>query len=133
MTEEMARLGRMVDEAVGEAGALPNPTGGLWAAPVCRDAGAGVVRGGTRTSYQAVEDACWIYQNRNLAEYLRRRGWREARRRVTRQGPLSKEWISHCGRPPVRLTRRGVEVKLEDGVHTISWEKMAGQVRARRS
>lgn len=134
MTEEMARLGRMVDEAVGEVGTSPNLAYGLRVAPAQQYAGA-VVGGGIGASYQAVEDACWIHQDRGLAETLRRPcSWREARRRVMRQGPLSKEWISRRGRPPVRLTRKGIEVKLEDGVRsTISWEKMQDQVRARRS
>lgn len=132
MTDEMARLGRMVDEAVGEADRLRYPAGGLRMVPAQRYAGM-MVGGGVRASYQAVEDICWVYQDRDLAENLRRCGWREVRRRVMRQGPLSKEWVSHRGGPPVRLTRKGVEVKLEDGVRTVSWEKMQSQVRARRS
>ena len=83
--------------------------------------------------YQAVEDMCWVYQNRGLAESLRRYGWREARRKVMRQGPLDREWRSHRGKPPVRLARTGVEVKLPDGVQTLSWKRMQSQVRARRS
>lgn len=132
MTDEMARLGRMVDEAVGEVGALAHPWRGLRTAPLKSNAVV-VVGGGASASYQAVEDVCWLYRGRDLAENLRGRGWCEARRRVTRQGPLSEEWISHRGKPPVRLTRGGVEVKLEDGVRTVSWEKMQSQIRARRT
>ena len=132
MTDEMARLGRMVDEAVGEVGALAHPSRGLRTAPSKSNAVV-VVGGGANASYQAVEDVCWLYRDGDLAENLRRRGWREARRRVARQGPLSEEWISHRGKPPVRPTRRGVEVKLEDGVRTASWEKMQSQIRARRT
>jgi hypothetical protein len=80
-----------------------------------------------------VEDVCWIYRNRYLAENLRRFGWRKARRKVMSQGPLEAEWVSHRGRLPVRLTRRGVEVKLPDGVETLNWKRMQSQVRARRS
>jgi hypothetical protein len=88
---------------------------------------------GPRTDYYAVEDACWIYQDRDLAQNLRRYGRREARRRIMSQGPLSKEWISHHGRPPVRLTRRGLEVKLENGVRLLDWQRMQSHIRARRS
>jgi hypothetical protein len=83
--------------------------------------------------HQAVEDICWIYQGRDLAENLRRYGWREARRKVMRQGPPNKEWISHRGKPPVRLARSGIEVKLPGGVQTVSWKRMQSQIRARRS
>lgn len=89
--------------------------------------------GNRHLAYYAIEDICWIYQDRDLAENLRRYGWREARRRVMSQGPPSKEWISHRGRPPVRLTRKGVEVKLEDGVQTFGWQRMESQIQARRS
>ncbi len=52
-----------------------------------------------------MEDICWIYQQRDLADNLRRYGWRETRR-VMRQGTLSQEWMSHRGRPPVRPSFR---------------------------
>jgi hypothetical protein len=52
---------------------------------------------------------------------------------VMRQGPLEREWISHRGRPPVHLTRGGVEVKMLEGVRTQSWERVQSQVRAHRS
>lgn len=130
MTDDMARLGRMVDEAVGETGAPTNLAGRSRVAPAQRSA-AMVAGDGVSTSYQAIEDVCWIYRSRNLAESCR--GWREARRRVTCQGPLGKEWISHREKPPVRLTRGGVEMKLADGIRTLSWEQMQSQVRAWRS
>jgi hypothetical protein len=88
---------------------------------------------GPRTDYYAVEDACWIYQDLDLAQNLRRYGWREARRRITSQSSPSKEWVSHRGRPPVRLTRRGLEVKLENGVRLLDWQRMQSHIRARRS
>ena len=88
---------------------------------------------GPRTDYYAVEDACWIYQDLDLAQNLRRYGWREARRRIMSQSPPSKEWVSHRGRPPVRLTRRGLEVKLENGVRLLDWQRMQSHIRARRS
>jgi hypothetical protein len=138
MTDQMARLGRMVDEALSEAGAMPAAANAEIKAPASapRTASAGryaprVIGGGV--SYQAVEDICWIYQERDVAENLRRYGWREARRRVMRQGPLSQKWMSHRGRPPVRLTRKGVEVKLADGVQTLKWKSIQSHVRARRS
>ena len=82
---------------------------------------------------QAVEDVCWIYQSRDLAENLLRYGWREARRRVMRQGPLEMKWSSHRGGNPLRLTRSGVEVKVLDGIETLNWKRMQSQIRARRS
>ena len=134
MSDQMARLGRMVDEALSEADPMTdaaNTTAGSpRTAPTGRYART-VIGGGT--SYQAVEDICWIYQDRALAENLRRYGWRQARRNVMRQGPLSKEWTSHRGRSPVRLTRKGVEVKLADGIQTLSWQRIQSQVGARRS
>jgi hypothetical protein len=134
MSDQMEKLGRMVDEAISEAGTKPE----MANAPesVSRTASAEhyaprVLGGGTL--HQAVEDICWIYQSRDLAENLRRYGWRKARRKVMRQGPLDREWSSHRSKPPVRLTRKGVEVKLSEGIQTQSWERMQSQVRARRS
>ena len=134
MSDQTSRLGRMVDEALAEAGDMPEAGG----APegVARADSKGrytphVLGGGT--PHQAVEDICWIYRSRGLAENLRRYGWREARRKVLRYGPLDNEWRSHRGKPPVRLTRSGVEVKLPEGVQTLSWKRMQSQVRARRS
>jgi hypothetical protein len=134
MNDEMARLGRMIDEALSGAytksetandpASIPRTTRLEQLAPR-------VLGGGPH--HQAVEDVCWIYRNRYLAENLRRFGWRKARRKVMSQGPLEAEWVSHRGRLPVRLTRRGVEVKLPDGVETLNWKRMQSQVRARRS
>lgn len=132
MSDQMERLGHMVDEALSEAGPLPAPASTPRTTSI-----EGYERTATgrvaRVSYYAIEDICWIYQDRGLAENLRRYGWRQARRNVIRQGPLSKEWTSHRGRPPVRLTRKGVEVKLADGVQTLSWQRIKSQVGARRS
>ncbi len=75
------------------------------------------------------ELGAWIAEAENLCRY----SWRQARRNVLRQGSLSKEWTSHRGRHPVRLTRKGVEVKLADGVQTLSWKRIQNQVGARRS
>ncbi len=79
MTDQMARLGRMVDEALSEAGAMPAAAKAELKAPASapRRSSAGpyaprVIGGGL--SYQAVEDICWIYQERDLAENLRRYG-----------------------------------------------------------
>ena len=116
-----SRYGTEADERPGERiGYI------LWAALRARVLGGG-------TLHQAVEDICWIYLDRDLAENLRRHTWRKARREVIRQGPLERKWISHRGRPPVHLTRGGVEVKLPGGVQTQSWERVQSQVRARRS
>lgn len=128
MNDEMANLRQMVDEAFSGSAAKADAPRAFATTPAARYAGTG-----PKPAYQAVEDVCWVYQDRNLAENLRRHGWREARRRVMRQGKLSREWISHRGRPPVRLTRRGVEVKLEGKVQLVEWSRMQEQVRARRS
>jgi hypothetical protein len=133
MNDEMARLGRMIDEALSgsdtESETVNEPASIPRTASLERFAPR--VLGGPH--HQAVEDVCWIYRNRYLAENLRRFGWREARRRVLSQGALEAEWVSHRGRPPVRLTRGGVEVKLPSGVETLNWKRMQSQVRARRS
>ena len=138
MSDQMAKLGRMVDEALSEADTIPDaanaPASTADSTPRTSPTGRyarPVIGGGS--SYQAVEDICWIYQDWSLSENLRRYGWRQARRNVMHQGPLSKEWTSHRGRPPVRLTRKGVEVKLADGVQALSWKRIQSQVSARRS
>mgnify|MGYP007022292806 CR=1 FL=1 len=59
-----------------------------------------------RARYDAVSDACWIYQYRDLEQNLRHFGWRHARRRVLAQGALSREWMNR-GRGDLRLTRGG--------------------------
>jgi hypothetical protein len=134
MSDHMERLGRMVDEAFSPAGGtseLANAPTRASRTPSAERYGQRVLGGGAL--HQAVEDVCWIYRDRDLAENLRRFGWREARRRVMSQGPLEAEWVSHRGRPQVRLTRGGVEVKLPNGVETLNWKRMQSQVRARRS
>lgn len=137
MSDSLERLGRMVDEAFSETDAMPGaakaPASARTSTPRTdyTERSATVLGGGI--SYQAIEDICWIYQNRDLTENLCRYSWRQARRNVLRQGSLSKEWTSHRGRHPVRLTRKGVEVKLADGVQTLSWKRIQNQVGARRS
>lgn len=138
MSDQMARLGRMVDDALSETGATPETPNAAAHVPESVSRTTSVERLAPRVLgggalHQAVEDICWIYQSRDLAENLRRLGWREARRKVMRQGPLDREWISHRGRPPVRLTRSGVEVELSEGLQRQSWKRMQSQVRARRS
>lgn len=86
-----------------------------------------------RALYYAIEDACWIYQYRELEQSLKRLGWREARRRVLKHGSLSGEWVARKGHKPVRLTRRGLEVKFDRGTETMSWQRMQASIRARRS
>lgn len=133
MRDQMERLGRMVDEAFSQAGTeqeLANALASESGTSSAERYAPRVLGGGTLN--QAVEDICWIYRSRNLTENLRRHAWRKARRKVMRQGPLEREWISHRGRPPVRLTHGGVEVKLPEDVRMQSWDRMQSQVRARR-
>ncbi len=132
MSDQVEGLGRMVDEVLAETDARLAPAS--TPRTISTEGYEGTATGGgARICYYAVEDICWIYQDRSLAENLRRYGWRQARRNVIRQGPLSKEWTSHRGRSPVRLTRKGVEVKLAGGIQTLSWKRIQSQVSARRS
>ena len=85
-----------------------------------------------RARYNAVSDAIWIYQRRELEENLRRFGWRQARRRVPAHGPLSREWMNR-GRGELRLTRHGLEMRFASGVRTIDWKELKDMIEARRS
>lgn len=88
--------------------------------------------GDRRARYNAVSDACWIYQYRDLEQNLRHLGWRQARRRVLAQGALSREWMNR-GRGDLRLTRGGLELRFASGVQTIDWKKLKDMIEARRS
>jgi hypothetical protein len=52
-----------------------------------------------RARYNAVSDACWIYQHLEVEQNLRRFGWRQACRRVLAQGALSREWMNRGYQP----------------------------------
>lgn len=82
--------------------------------------------------YDAVSDACWIYQDWDLEQNLRHLGWRQARRRTLSQGALSQEWMNH-GRGDLRLTKGGLEMKFASGVQTIDWQNLKDMIEARRS
>lgn len=88
--------------------------------------------GDRRARYDAVSDACWIYQYRNLEQNLRHFSWRQTRRKVLTQGALSKEWMNR-GRGDLRLTRGGLEMRFRGGVQTIGWKKLKDMIEARRS
>ena len=88
--------------------------------------------GDRRARYNAVSDACWIYQYRRLEESLRRLGWRQARRRVLAHGALSREWTNR-GNGDLRLTRGGLQMRFAGGVRTMDWRDLKGMVEARRS
>jgi hypothetical protein len=119
-------MGLMLRNAEGGAGDASG-NGGLVRAPVVswdeRD---------RRARYDAVSDACWIYQYRRLEESLRRFGWRQARRRVLAQGALSGEWMNR-GHGDLRLTRGGLQVRFAGGVRTMGWKELKGMIEARRS
>jgi hypothetical protein len=85
-----------------------------------------------RARYNAVSDACWIYQRRDLEQNLRRFGWRQARRRVLAHGRLSREWMNR-GRGELRLTRGGLQMRFASGVRTIDWKELKDMIEARRS
>ena len=82
--------------------------------------------------YNAVSDACWIYQYRDLEQNLRRFGWRQARRKVLSQGALSREWVNR-GRGDLRLTRGGLQMQFRGGVRILDWRKLKEFIDARRS
>ena len=85
-----------------------------------------------RARYNAVSDACWIYQYRDLEQNLRRLSWRQARRKVLAQGALSGEWMNR-GRGDLRLTRGGLQMKFRSGIRTMSWRELKDFIEARRS
>ncbi len=85
-----------------------------------------------RARYNAVSDACWIYQYRDLERNLRCLGSRQARRRVLARGALSREWMNR-GRGDLRLARGGLEMRFASGVQTIDWKKLKEMIEARRS
>lgn len=88
--------------------------------------------GDRRARYNAVSDACWIYQHRELEQNLRHFGWRQARRRVLARGSLSQEWMNR-GRGDLRLIRGGLEMRFASGVRTIDWKELKDMIEARRS
>jgi hypothetical protein len=87
---------------------------------------------GPRTKYMAVSDACWLYQDRDLEQNLRRFDWRRARKRVLGRGAVRLEWVSR-GRGELRLGRRGLEMRFADGTRVMGWKELQDFVRARRS
>jgi hypothetical protein len=85
-----------------------------------------------RAKYNAVSDACWLYQDRELEQNLRRLDWRKARKRVLGRGAVGREWVGR-GRGELRLGRRGLEMRFADGTHVMGWKELQDFVRARRS
>lgn len=85
-----------------------------------------------RARYNALSDAVWIYQYRDLEQNLRLYGWRRARRKVLSHGTLSREWINR-GRGDLRLTRGGLEMRFAGGVEVMDWRKLKEMIEARRS
>ena len=87
---------------------------------------------GPRTQYMAVSDACWLYQDRDLEQNLRKRDWREARKHVLGRRAISRDWVSR-GRGELRLGHRGLEMRFADGTRVMGWKELQDFVRARRS
>ena len=87
---------------------------------------------GPRTNYMAVSDACWLYQDRELEQSLRKLDWRTARKRVLGHGQVKREWVGR-GRGELRIVRKGLEMRFSDGTHVMGWKELQGFVRARRS
>jgi hypothetical protein len=87
---------------------------------------------GPRTKYMAVSDACWLYQDRDLEQNVRRFDWRRARKRVLGRGAVRREWVSR-GRGELRLGRRGLEMRFADGTRVMGWKELQDFIWARRS
>ncbi len=87
---------------------------------------------GTHEMHRAVSDACRVYRYRDLEHNLRRFGWRQARKRVLRHGALSGQWVNR-GRRELRLGRRGLEVRLDDGGNRlVGWKELQEFLPIRR-
>ena len=87
---------------------------------------------GPRAKYMAVSDACWLYQDRDLEQNLRRLDWRKARERVLGRGVVGREWVGR-GRGDVRLGRRGLEIRFANDTRVMGWKELQDFIRARRS
>jgi hypothetical protein len=87
---------------------------------------------GPRAKYMAVSDACWLYQDLELEQNLRRLDWRKARKRVLGHGQVKREWVGR-GRGDLRLGRRGLKMRFADGTRVVGWRELQDFVRARRS
>jgi hypothetical protein len=88
---------------------------------------------GTQAMYRAVSDACYVYQSWDLEHNLWKFGWRQARKRVLRHGALSGKWVNR-GSGELRLRRRGLEVRLDDGgKRLIGWKELQEFIQARRN
>jgi hypothetical protein len=85
---------------------------------------------GPRTKYMAVSDACWLYQDLELEQNLRRFGWRKARKEAL--GQVRREWVGR-GRGELRLGRKGLEMRFSNGTYVMGWKELQDFVRARRS
>jgi hypothetical protein len=85
-----------------------------------------------RAKYNAVSDACWLYQDRELEQNLRKLNWRKARKRVLGRGAVGREWMGR-GRGELRLGRRGLEMRFTSGTRVMGWKELQDFVRARRS
>ena len=85
---------------------------------------------GLRTKYMAVSDACWLYQDLELEQNLRRFGWRKARKEAL--GQVRREWMGR-GRGELRLGRKGLEMRFSNGTRVMGWKELQDFVRARRS
>jgi hypothetical protein len=86
---------------------------------------------GRRAKYMAVSDACWLYQDLELEQNLRKLDWRKARKRVLGHGQVKREWVGRRGE--LHLGRKGLEMRFADGTRVMGWKELQGFVRARRS
>ena len=77
-----------------------------------------------RSLSRAISTAFHVYRYHSLEQNLRKFGWRKARRLVLKEGASSGEWIGR-GASEVRLTRRGLAVRLSGGeIRTADWQHL---------
>ncbi len=70
--------------------------------------------------YDAVSDACWIYQDWDLEQNLRHLGWRQARRRTLSQGALRRVDEPRTRRSAPYERRPGDEVRQRRADHRLA-------------
>jgi len=89
-------------------------------------------KSGPRAKYMAVSDACWLYQDLELEQNLRKLDWRKARKRVLGRRWVERGWVGR-GRGKLRLGRNGLEMHFANCTRVMSWKELQDFVRARRS
>ncbi len=88
----------------------------------------------TYTPRRAVIDACLLYRDAKFESNLRRNiTWRKARRLVREADPFGGKWTARSSGRAMRLTRRGLEVRLTHGVMRLSWRNLQDRLTQSRN